>query len=116
MSEDYLGLGEIAGKRSQPAFIVGDKAASDEVLRLMERMHRVGGAKYPGALDPIFTIVDEDSGEEVLDEGEADRWQARMGWPRQPSLAEVEAFKLNRLATMRAAYWRLFAALDTATA
>jgi len=39
-----------------------------------------------------------------------------MGWPRQPSLAEVEAFKLNRLATMRAAYWRLFAALDTATA
>ena len=114
MAEDYLGLEAIVGRDAQPAFVIGDKAASDEILALMERMHRIGGGKYPGALEVIFTS--EEDGEERLEEGQAAIWQALMKWPREPDLGEIEAWKLYQLARLRRAYWAEFQVLDAATA
>ena len=116
MSEDYLGLDAIVGKDAQPAFFVGQPAASDEVLQLTEKQHRYGGAKFPGALNPIFIFVDEDGGEERLEEGQPTLWRALMSWPREPTLAEVEAFKMHQLGRLTAAYWEEFVALDAAMA
>jgi hypothetical protein len=111
---DFLGIGTDADRMQErpPAFTPPTRALSNEHLVLLERVHRIGSASYPGALEIIFTTVDEVSGEESFDEGQGEVWQALMSWPRVPTIPEVEAYKLSQLTRMRAAHWLEFQKLD----
>jgi hypothetical protein len=120
--EDYLGLID-ADERQQrrwPAFVTSPPMGQAELLAA-QAMHLEGlrNKKFAGATEPVFVV--EEGGEELVEESEAARWRALMGWPetaRLPTLAEVEQFQRARDRRLYAAHWeRLRAAVleDEAT-
>jgi hypothetical protein len=87
------------------ALIVGP-AVGDTELRLLEEMHRNGGLpEYVGAGVPLFVNQDEETGAEIWDDGQGAKWQKIMSWPREPTIAEAEAWKANAGARLKAAFW-----------
>jgi hypothetical protein len=98
-------------KAERPAFFIGADVTPAELL-VLEEMHRNGASpEFRGAGLVLFTIEDEETGEEHWEEGEAKRWQKIMQWPREPRIDEALAFRLNADARLEARFWpRLLAA------
>jgi hypothetical protein len=114
--EDYLGLDTDDEREQQrrPAFVISPPMGQAELLAV-QAMHleALRSKKYAGAVEPVF-VIEEDGGE-LLEEAEAVRWRALMGWPetaRLPTLQEVEQMQRARDRKLYAAYWeRLRAAV-----
>ncbi len=113
---DYLGFGDEAERRAAqgPALIVSAPFGARELI-VAEQLHRKEDLEACNRL--VFIAVNDETGEETLEEAET--WQRIMRWPREPTIAEIEAFRLNAKATRAARWWQRLAearALDDAEA
>jgi hypothetical protein len=104
-TEDFLGLDVVDPAERLPALVVGRPATTEIELRLMEEMHRFGGAKHPGSTSVVFVETTEDGAEEFLSEAEALKWQGIMRWPYPPDLDAVLAFQRHQQAKLKEEYW-----------
>jgi hypothetical protein len=120
--DDFLDLPlerESNGPEIGPAFIVGTPI-DPELLQTHCEMHRRAAQDYPGAGEVMFTDAHrDDDGIERWDEtavaigqatrqpqvSEAARWRTIMGWPRDPTIEEVEQWQANANASAEAALW-----------
>jgi hypothetical protein len=113
---DYLGFGDEAERRAAqgPAFVSHPPLGPRELI-VAEQMHRKNDEEACNRM--LFITVPDDGGEEVLEEPLV--WQRIMRWPREPTIAEVQAFQLNARAARTARWWSKLAeakALDDAEA
>ncbi|MGY3441113.1 hypothetical protein [Bradyrhizobium sp. USDA 4473] len=85
---DWLDLrdGTDASER-MPGLVVGGIAREHQLFAMEDA---IGPPGY-GAHEILFTDADG-----TLEEGEGLKWQAIMGWSREPTASEVEAFIYSR--------------------
>lgn len=76
------------------------EAGSPDLIELEEAFRR---STFAPPL--LFTSTDEATGEETWDEGEGQRWAARMDWPRVPTLDEAAAWVGYEAATAARKEW-----------
>jgi len=107
---DFLGLNDADEKRAKrpPGFISSPPMQECE-MQVSQAMYLASlrDKQFAGASEPIFSIEDED-GVETMEIGEALKWQALMGWPKEarlPTLPEVELFQRARGNALYRAYW-----------
>jgi hypothetical protein len=107
---DFLGLNDADEKRAKrpPGFISSPPMQECE-MQVSQAMYLASlrDKQFAGASEPIFSIEDED-GVETMEIGEALKWQALMGWPKEarlPTLPEVEQFQRARDSALHRAYW-----------
>ncbi|MCU1340395.1 MAG: hypothetical protein JWO19_5976 [Bryobacterales bacterium] len=83
-----------------PALMLPAKMGPMELL-VAEELHRRDD--LPAANTIVFTMLDEETGVEILEEGE--RWRKIMGWPTVPSIEDAQAFQLNVRRARLAKWW-----------
>ena len=93
-----------------PALIIPANLSNRELI-ISEQIYRMRGHDL-ACCGPIMFTTEMEDGTEIWDEREARRWQKMMGWPREPTIAEAQAFKMNADARVAAAEW--FALFGTA--
>jgi hypothetical protein len=111
MSEDFLGLEDPAERLAAtgPALISHPPMGPCEII-VAEALHRK--EDEPACNRLIFVAVNDETGEEALDE--AEDWARIMGWPRPPTVEEVQQYKINAKTARLARWWDRLSAARTA--
>jgi hypothetical protein len=110
MNEDYLGFDDPAERfaATDPALVSRPPLGPRELI-VSEELHRKDD--FPACNRLLFVMVTAE-GEEVLEEPLV--WQRIMGWPREPTVEEVQQFQLNARVARLARWWDRLAAARTA--